>query len=65
MDMSTIQPLMDWLTANPTLSSLVIVTIAATESLALIGILVPGVALMLGIGALVGLEMLSLWPTLF
>jgi len=65
MDMSTIQPLMDWLTANPTLSSLVIVVIAATESLALIGILVPGVALMLGIGALVGLGVLSLWPTLF
>jgi len=65
MDMSTIQPLMDWLTANPTLSSLVIVTIAATESLALIGILVPGVALMLGIGALVGLDVLPLWPTIF
>ena len=65
MDMSTIQPLMDWLTANPTLSSIVIVTIAATESLALIGILVPGVALMLGIGALVGLNVLPLWPTLF
>jgi len=65
MDISAIQPLMDWLTAHPRLSSLVIVGIAAIESLALIGIVVPGVALMLGVGALVGLGVLPLWATLF
>jgi len=56
---------MDWLTNHPALSSLVIVGIAATESLALIGILVPGVAIMLGVGTLVGMGVLPLWSTLF
>lgn len=65
MDLSTFQPIFDWLALHPHLSGAVVFSIAAIESLVVIGILVPGVALMLGIGTLVGLGLLPVWSTLF
>ena len=64
MDLSAIQPLLDWITAHPNLAGLVVFAIAAGESLAVVGILVPGVMFMLGVGALVGIGVLELWSTL-
>lgn len=64
MDLSNVQPLLDWIAANPALAGIVICFVAAFESLALVGILVPGIAFMLGIGTLVGLDALPLETTL-
>lgn len=36
--------------------------IAACESLVIVGIIVPGIAMLYGVGALVGLGLLDLWP---
>ncbi len=40
-------------------------TIAVTESLAVIGLLVPGAVLMISIGALIGMGIVEFWPILF
>ncbi|WP_455208183.1 DedA family protein [Kaarinaea lacus] len=64
MDLSTIQPLLDWLTQHPELAGLIVFLVAAGESLALVGIVVPGVVFMLGIGTLVGLGALNIWQAL-
>ena len=65
MDLSAIQPFLNWVQNHPGLSGAVVFTIAAVESLAVVGILVPGVVFMLGIGALIGLGVLDLWATMF
>ncbi|MCI0507202.1 MAG: VTT domain-containing protein [Gammaproteobacteria bacterium] len=65
MDLSTIQPLLDWITRHPELAGLIVFLVAAGESLALVGIAVPGMVFMLGIGALVGLNAIDLWQALF
>jgi len=59
--LETIQPLIDWISAHPDLSGVIIFLIAMTESLALVGIVVPGVVFMLSIGTLVGLGAIGLW----
>jgi len=64
MTLETIQPLIDWLAAHPDLSGLIIFLIACSESLALVGIVVPGVVFMLSIGTLVGLGAINLWSAL-
>lgn len=64
MSLETIQPLIDWIAKHPDLSGLVVFLIAAGESLALVGIIVPGVVLMLSIGTLVGLGAINLWTAL-
>jgi len=60
MDLSIIQPLLEWVQHNPQVSGIIIFAVACCESLALVGIIVPGVVFMLGIGALVGLNAISL-----
>ena len=65
MDLSTIQPILDWIARHPELAGLFVFLVAAGESLALVGIVVPGVVFMLGIGALVGLNAIDLWQALF
>jgi len=64
MDLSAIQPALDWISRHPDLSGLIIFLVAAGESLALVGIVVPGIVFMLGIGALVGLDAIDLWQAL-
>ncbi|WP_455203155.1 VTT domain-containing protein [Kaarinaea lacus] len=64
MDLASIQPILDWIKEHPGLAGLVVFSIATAESLAVVGILVPGIVFMLGIGALVGLGVLDLWSTL-
>jgi len=64
MDLSAIQPVLDWISRHPELSGLIIFLVAAGESLALVGIIVPGIVFMLGIGALVGLDAIDLWQAL-
>ena len=56
--------LLEWIQQNPHWSYLGVFLISAGESLALVGLFLPGVAIMFGIGALVAAGALELWPTL-
>ncbi|MCW8828975.1 MAG: VTT domain-containing protein [Gammaproteobacteria bacterium] len=62
--MEAINSLFSWIGANPAWAGLGIFLIAFFESLALVGLILPGAAMMFGIGALVGSGALPLWPTL-
>lgn len=64
MSLETIQPLIDWIASHPELAGVVVFLIAFTESLALVGIVVPGIVFMLSIGTLVGLGAINLWSAL-
>lgn len=56
--------LVDWIRQYPGWSGAVVFAVAMLESLVLVGVLVPGAAVMLGAGALVALGALELWPTM-
>ena len=62
--MDLITPLLDWISHNPTWAGLFVMLVAFSESLALVGLFLPGAAMMFGIGALVGTGHMALWPTL-
>jgi len=64
MDFGLLDILLDWLRAHPAWAGVAIMLIACGESLALVGLVLPGAVLMFGIGALVGAGALELWPTL-
>ncbi|WP_455212835.1 DedA family protein, partial [Kaarinaea lacus] len=63
MSLTTLQPVLDWIQNHPGLAGLVVFAIASAESLAVVGILVPGIMFMLGVGALIGLGVLDFWET--
>lgn len=48
------QQLLGWVELHPYWAGALIFTISMAESLAIIGLLVPGVAIMFGIGAMIG-----------
>ncbi|WP_324781149.1 bifunctional DedA family/phosphatase PAP2 family protein [Thiobacillus sedimenti] len=56
--------LVHWTGSHPTLAGLLVALVACAESLAFIGLLVPGAIVMLGAGALVGVGALPFWSTL-
>jgi undecaprenyl-diphosphatase len=62
MDPSTLQPFFDWLAANTGWAALIVFFIALTESLIIVGLLVPGTMAMMGVGALIGAGVLPFWP---
>lgn len=64
MDFSSVQPLLDWVAAHPHWAGVITMLIACAESLAMVGIIVPGIALLWGVGTLVGLGKLELMPIL-
>lgn len=64
MDLTSLQPLLHWLTAHPGWSGLAVFVIALAESLLLVGLLFPGTIIMFGIGTLVAVGALNLWATL-
>ena len=59
---AALQALLAWTTAHPGWAGLLVALTAFLESLALVGMLVPGAAIMIGAGALVGLGALDFWP---
>jgi len=59
-----VSPLLEWLNANPDLAGLVTFIISASESVAIIGTVVPGSITMTAIGALAGAGVIPLWETL-
>lgn len=58
-----ITPLLDWISQNPGWSGFIIFLVAMLESLAIIGLLVPGALMMVGFGALIASDNLAFWPT--
>lgn len=56
--------LLDWVGAHPTWSGIAVFLISVAESLAIVGLFIPGTIVMFGIGALVAAGSMELWPTL-
>ncbi|HTM63734.1 MAG TPA: VTT domain-containing protein [Gammaproteobacteria bacterium] len=57
-------PILQWLNENPELAGLATFIISASESVAIIGTIVPGSVTMTAIGALAGSGIIPLWSTL-
>jgi len=53
-----------WITSHPTLAGCTIFLSSFAESLAFVGLIMPGAALMLAAGALIATGVLSFWPTM-
>lgn len=60
---SLINESMQWASLHPHLAGLIVGLIACTESLAFIGLVVPGATLTLAAGALVGAGAMAFWST--
>ena len=54
--------LLDWIALNPVWSGVAIFLVALLESLAIVGLLVPGALMMVSFGALIGSGTLEFWP---
>ena len=63
MDTAFLTSLFDWLQQNPVVSLLFVFLVACGESLAVVGLIVPGALLMVGFGALIALDYLAFGPT--
>ena len=64
MEAGWLQDLLNWISANPGWSGLVIFVVAFIESLVVVGIFLPGIFILFGVGALIGLgvaETLPVW----
>lgn len=64
ISLETIQPLLNWLQLHPYLAGLIVFLISLSESLAIIGLLIPGTVVMTAIGGLIGSGILPLAPTI-
>ena len=63
METASLTALFDWLQQNPLISLLFVFLVACGESLAVVGLIVPGALLMVGFGALIALDYLAFGPT--
>ncbi len=57
--------LITWVSANPAWTGVLVFFVAFSESLAIIGMIVPGVVMMFAAGALVGAGVVDFWPIYF
>lgn len=57
------QALLDWIRLHPEHAGWVIFLVSLAESLAIVGVLVPGVVILLGAGALIGAGVLDFWTS--
>lgn len=64
MDWQSIQPFFHWLADHSILAGLFVFLIAFSESLLIVGLIVPGTLLMFGVGTLVGAGALDFWNTI-
>jgi membrane protein DedA with SNARE-associated domain/membrane-associated phospholipid phosphatase len=58
------QELLAWVAQHPYWAWVLVFLVAMTESLAIVGLLIPGVAIMFGIGALIALDAIPFLPTM-
>jgi undecaprenyl-diphosphatase len=56
--------LLEWVTLHPHWSGLIIFLVAMAESLAIVGMVVPGVVIMFGIGALIAVGSIDFWSAM-
>ena len=64
MTLDSIHPLVQWISLHPMCSGFVVFLISLSESLAIVGLIVPGVILMTAIGSLIGAGKLPALATL-
>lgn len=64
MTQESVQPFLDWITAHPTWSGFIVFLISLSESLAIVGLVVPGIVMMTAIGGMMGSGHLPFWETL-
>jgi undecaprenyl-diphosphatase len=62
MDTGWTQDLLNWLTDNPGWAGFWVFVMSFIESLAFVGILVPGIIILFGLGALISLGAMELLP---
>lgn len=62
MDTSWTQELLNWLNSHPGWGFAIVFLVALFESLVLVGILLPGIVILFGVGALIGLGLLDMIP---
>ena len=62
MDAGWTQELLNWLNAHPGWGILIVFLVSFFESLVLVGILLPGIVILFGIGTLIGLGLLDMVP---
>lgn len=62
METGWTQELLSWLNAHPGWGVIIVFSVAFFESLVLIGILLPGMFILFGVGALIGLGVLDMVP---
>ncbi len=65
MTQESIQPFLDWISAHPTWSGFFVFLISLSESLAIVGLVVPGVVMMTAIGGMMGTGHLPFFETLW
>ena len=53
--------LLEWIRQNPEYAGLVVFSMSLLESLAIVGVLVPGVVILFGAGVLIGAGVLDFW----
>jgi undecaprenyl-diphosphatase len=58
-----LQPVIDWVAQNPFWAGVVVFAVSFSESMAIVGLLIPGVAMMFAAGALITTGALDFWPT--
>jgi undecaprenyl-diphosphatase len=58
------QQVLEWVSLHPGWSYSVIFLVAMAESLAIVGLIVPGVVIMFGIGALIASGVIAFWPAM-
>ncbi len=59
-----IHQLLDWIARHPDWLLVAVFVVALSESLAVVGLIVPGALLMVGAGALIGIGVAGFWPTM-
>lgn len=64
MDDGLLRTFLDWVTAHPDAAGLAVALIAFSESLVLVGLVMPGAMLLFGVGALIAVGALPLGATL-
>lgn len=57
-----LQPLLDWVAQNPNWAGAAVFLVSFSESMAIVGLLIPGVAMMFVAGALIAADALDFWP---
>jgi len=57
------QQLLEWVQLNPDYAGLIIFSMALAESLAIIGVFIPGVVILFGAGTLIGAGIIDFWSS--